>query len=166
MNVMVKPMNAWSLRRFVCLVLVGGCVFASLLPSLALAQDTVAFLSATVRIQGRDGSVHTFRAELATTPTQQRRGLMFRKTLAADAAMLFVFNPPRRIAMWMKNTYIPLDMLFAAADGRIGFIAENTVPRSLTHIAPPLKTAFVLEVPAGTVKRLALRSGDVLHNKN
>ncbi len=90
---------------------------------------------------------------------------MFRKSLDAGTAMLFVFNPPRRIAMWMKNTYIPLDMLFATADGRIVFVAENTVPLSETRIAPPTQTAFVLEIPAGTLKRLGIVLGDVLKYK-
>lgn len=162
---MLKSMNSWVLRRFVHFVLVGGYVFVFLFPLPVQAQDMAAFSSATVRIQGRDGAVHTFRAEVATTQKQQRQGLMFRKSLDADAAMLFVFDPPRRIAMWMKNTYISLDMLFVAADGRIVFIAKNTVPLSETLIAPPIKTAFVLEIPAGTVQRLAIMLGDVLKYK-
>src|SRR5690606_22038441 len=98
------------------------------------------------------------------TPEEQAQGLMFRETLAPDAGMLFVHDRERRLAMWMKNTVLPLDMLFLGYDGTILSIVENTVPFSETVIAPSHPSKAVLELNAGTAARLALAPGDkVLH---
>ena len=89
---------------------------------------------------------------------------MFRRKLAPDAGMLFDYKVPQRITMWMKNTYIPLDMLFIGAGGRIVNIAERTVPRSLAAISSDGNAQAVLEVNGGTARRLGIRPGDmVLH---
>jgi hypothetical protein len=106
------------------------------------------------------GTAHRFNVEIADQPAERQKGLMYRHELAADAGMLFDFGEPQQIAMWMKNTYIPLDMLFIAADGSIRNIAENTVPFSLDTIPSRGAVRFVLEVPAGTAARLGLKAGD------
>lgn len=100
-----------------------------------------------------------FTVELALTPQQQARGLQGRRALAADSGMLFDFGPSSSVAMWMKDTYIPLDMLFIANDGRIIAVAANTTPLSLDVIRPPGLVRAVLELNAGTAARLGLRVG-------
>ncbi len=104
---------------------------------------------------------HVFDVELAVTPNQRSQGLMFRYEMAPEAGMLFDFGPTeRRQSMWMKNTYIPLDMLFIKADGRIESIAERTVPRSLEVISSRGRVRAVLELNGGTASRLGIRPGD------
>jgi uncharacterized membrane protein (UPF0127 family) len=101
-------------------------------------------------------------AEIAATPEARATGLMFRATMAQDHGMLFDFGKPRAIAMWMKNTRISLDMIFADTAGRVIGIAENTVPMSTTTIAVDKPVMAVLEVNAGTARRLGLKPGDRL----
>ena len=108
------------------------------------------------------GESHEFDIELALTPAQQSQGLMFRRQMAANAGMLFFHRRDTVATMWMRNTFLPLDMLFVAADGRIVHIAERTVPQSLTAISAGRQVRAVLEINAGTVRRLAIRSGDRL----
>ncbi len=136
------------------------------LPALpACAQQATAPLQTTgIEILTASGA-HRFRVELALTPEQQAQGLMYRRELAADAGMLFDYGADRPgIAMWMKNTFIPLDMLFIKANGEILNIAERTVPQSLATIAAAGPVRAVLEVNGGTVSRLKIRPGDkVVH---
>ncbi|MFO1242259.1 MAG: DUF192 domain-containing protein [Rickettsiales bacterium] len=101
-------------------------------------------------------------AEVAMTDAEQETGLMYRSSLAENQGMLFPQDPPRRMQMWMKNTYIPLDMIFVGTEGRITMIAESTQPLSLDSIGPAEKVAAVLEVPAGTVKKLSIEEGDTV----
>ena len=107
---------------------------------------------------------HAFDVEIAATEAERQRGLMFRHALAPDAGMLFDYGAPVRVSMWMKNTLIPLDMLYIASDGRIVHIVERTIPHSLVALSAGRSIRAVLEVNAGTVARLELRPGDtVLH---
>jgi hypothetical protein len=103
---------------------------------------------------------HPFRIELATTPEQMAQGLMFRRQLAPDAGMLFDFGQPIMATMWMKNTLIPLDMLFVDQDGRIVNIRERAVPESLDTIAAAAPVRAVIELNGGTAARLDIRPGD------
>jgi uncharacterized protein len=115
-------------------------------------------------IATRDGARHRFRVELAADPAHQTTGLMFRERLGPDEGMLFDWGGPRESSMWMKNTLIPLDMLFIAADGRIHRIAERTVPHSLAAVDSRGPVRATLELAGGTAERLGLRVGDrVLH---
>jgi len=106
----------------------------------------------------------TFRVELAVTVESQAQGLMFRRSLAEDAGMLFVFDPPQAISMWMENTFIPLDMLFIAGDGRIVRIAERTTPLSRERITAGQPVRAVLEINAGTAERFGIREGDLVRH--
>ena len=110
-------------------------------------------------------SVTMLTAEIADTDELRTRGLMFRHFLPADKAMLFDYEQPRPVAMWMKNTNISLDMLFIRADGTIAAIAENTVPQSLDTISVQEPVRGVLELAAGTVKRLGLRVNDKVYHR-
>jgi uncharacterized protein len=113
----------------------------------------------TLEIVTKSG-VQVFSVEMATTEQEKETGLMYRKELADGKGMLFDFSPAQEVSMWMKNTYIPLDMIFIRADGRILRIAENTEPLS-TKIIPSRGLAKgVLEVIAGTAKKYGIEPGD------
>ncbi len=102
----------------------------------------------------------TFSAEVADTEMTRERGLMFRQVMPPDQAMLFDVGSPRPISMWMKNTYVALDMVFVRQDGTIAAIAENTVPKSLDTIGVQEPVRGVIELAAGTAKRIGLAKGD------
>ena len=104
--------------------------------------------------------VHVFSVELATTDKERETGLMYRKELPDGKGMLFDFSPEQQISMWMKNTYISLDMIFIRADGRILRIAENTEPQSLNIISSGGLAKGVLEVIAGTAQKYGIAPGD------
>jgi uncharacterized membrane protein (UPF0127 family) len=135
-----------------------------MLTSYGHAQAPVQFEHSALVIEARSG-VHQFNIELAETPEQRARGLMFREEMAPDAGMLFLETRDRVQTMWMANTALPLDMLFIAADGTIVRIAENTVPFSREIISSRTRVRAVLELNAGTVRRLAISTGDrVIHD--
>lgn len=117
------------------------------------------FGRAVVEIDTATG-LHRFNVEVASTPSQHAAGLMYRAELAPDAGMLFLFERERVVGMWMKNTLIPLDMVFIAGDGRVVSIAENTMPLSERVITSGAPVRAVLEVKGDTVRRLGLRPGD------
>lgn len=119
--------------------------------------------TSTLTLETTSGS-HVFAVELADTDETRQRGLMFREDLAADAGMLFDFETPRIINMWMRNTSLPLDMIFISASGRVAHIAENTVPFSEAIVSSRYEVLSVLEVNAGTARRVGLKTGDqVIH---
>jgi uncharacterized membrane protein (UPF0127 family) len=104
--------------------------------------------------------VQVFSVEMATTEQEKKTGLMYRKELPDGKGMLFDFSPEQQVSMWMKNTYIPLDMIFIQADGRILRIAENTEPLSTRIIPSGGPAKGVLEVIAGTAKKYGIAPGD------
>ena len=106
------------------------------------------------------GGPHKFTVELATTPGQMEQGLMFRKSLPPDAGMLFDYRAPSMASMWMKNTLIPLDMLFVDQQGRIINIHERAVPGSLDPIAAMAPARAVIELNGGTAAHLGIKPGD------
>jgi len=106
------------------------------------------------------GGKQKFDVELAVTEAQQRQGLMYRQRLPADAGMLFLYPAAREVTFWMKNTVIPLDMLFIGDDGRILHIAERAIPGSTATIASMQPARAVLEVNGGTAARLKIQVGD------
>ena len=103
---------------------------------------------------------HEFEVEIAISRMEQARGLMFRTRLASDEGMLFPFDPPREAGFWMKNTVIPLDIIFIGADGRILNIEANAVPYSETQRRSRGKAAAVLELAGGQCARLGIAPGD------
>jgi uncharacterized protein len=104
--------------------------------------------------------VQVFSVEMATTEEEKQTGLMHRKELPDGKGMLFDFSPEQQISMWMKNTYISLDMIFIRADGRILRIAENTEPLSTKIISSGGLAKGVLEVIAGTAQKYGIQPGD------
>jgi uncharacterized membrane protein (UPF0127 family) len=107
---------------------------------------------------------HTFNIEVAETAEQKSRGLMFRRSLADDAGMIFPYAPPQEATMWMRNTYISLDMIFIRADGIVHRIEAGTEPFSEAVIASHGNVAAVLELKAGIAAKVGLKPGDkVVH---
>lgn len=113
----------------------------------------------------RDGTRHTFNVEMALTAEQQTIGEMFRTAVPVDGGMLFDWGTPRPSIMWMKNTLIPLDMVFINADGTIRSIAENTVPHSLAAVDSRGPVRATLELAGGTTARLNIRVGDKVQQR-
>lgn len=103
---------------------------------------------------------HALQVEVMRTPEQRARGLMHRRYMPADRGMLFDFGRTEPVAMWMENTYIPLDMLFIRADGTIVRIAENTEPLSQRTIPSGEPVLSVLEINGGVSRTLGLKPGD------
>jgi len=126
----------------------------------AVAEAPVSFPTSQLEIVNGAGASHGFAVEVATSHQQLAQGLMYRRTLAPDAGMLFDFGEPQPVTMWMKNTLIPLDMVFIAANGAVLGIAERTVPQSLAVIASPGPVRAVLELNGGTADRLGIHAGD------
>lgn len=144
-----------SFRRpiFLFLVLLAGAF------PVAAADD-----AATAVVRTADGTEHSFTVELALTPAEQARGLMYRTELAPDAGMLFIFPDPKRASFWMQNTLIPLDMLFVRQNGRIANIIANAEPETTTSRRSTGRVKAVLEIPGGRAAELGIKAGDlVLH---
>jgi hypothetical protein len=147
------------LRRCLLLVLVlTGCA------AIGHAQGLQTFEKTTLTIETAAGAKH-FEVELALTPAQEEQGLMYRQRLAADAGMLFDFTDTAPRTFWMKNTLIPLDMLFIAANGRVVDIHERAVPLSEDIIPSRVPARAVLELNGGTVSRLGIKVGDLVSYK-
>lgn len=128
------------------------------------AQLDQAFSHSSLQIATPDARLHSFRVWIADTEARRERGLMFVKHLDDDAGMLFIYPSKQRIAMWMKNTYIPLDMLFVATNGRVAKVVEHTEPQSLRTIESGSDVMAVVELSAGTASKLHIRAGaQVIH---
>jgi uncharacterized protein len=113
----------------------------------------------TLEIASKTG-VHSFSVELVATDAEREKGLMYRRELPEGRGMLFDFQAEQPVAFWMKNTYIPLDMIFIRKDGRILRIAENTEPLSERLVPSGGPVLAVLEVIGGTAKKLGIAPGD------
>ena len=121
-------------------------------PARAGGQDTIDIVTKT--------GVHAFSVELASNTAERSVGLMYRKELPEGHGMLFDFLTEQQVQFWMHNTYIPLDMIFIAADGRIVHVAENAKPMSDDLIPSVRPVRAVLEVIAGTVRKFGIAPGD------
>jgi uncharacterized membrane protein (UPF0127 family) len=123
-------------------------------------EDLAAFPRQTLTIHLGSGKKSVeYQVWVADTPRRQAQGLMFVRSLPPRKGMLFVHESPRPIGMWMKNTYIPLDMLFIDARGRIQQIVENTIPHSLDVIRSREPMLAVLEIAGGEARRLGIAPG-------
>jgi uncharacterized membrane protein (UPF0127 family) len=140
------------------LSLMAAAIAASLFAFSAEAQ-LQRFATSELTIVSATGP-HRFTVELAETPEQMEQGLMFRRAMAPDAGMLFDYKAPTVATMWMRNTLIPLDMLFVDARGHIVNIHERAVPQSLDVIAAAAPVRAVIELNGGTAARLGIAPGD------
>ena len=152
------------------IVLVQLLFVALVVPLPAAAQGQSGLPTSSLTIE-TEGGPRKFTVELADTDERRSVGLMHRNAMPADAGMLFDFKRDQNVAMWMRNTRIPLDMLFIARDGRIANIAERAVPFSETTLASKGQVRAVLELNGGTAARLGIKPGDrvihpVFHNAN
>lgn len=111
-----------------------------------------------------DGGAARFAVEIADNDQERAKGLMFRETMPSGSGMLFVYEQPQSVAFWMKNTLIPLDMIFIGADGRVNAVHANAVPGDLTAIPGPPDTLMVLEINGGLAARLGLGEGAELRH--
>jgi hypothetical protein len=136
-----------------------GAALGLALAACASASAPVAPPAPRVLLEGADGRQHAVTVELARTPREQERGLMFRRELAEDAGMLFVFPASERRAFWMRNTLIPLDMIFIDDGGRVAGLVENAEPLTLTPRDPGVPARYVLEVRGGWAARHGVRPG-------
>lgn len=106
-----------------------------------------------------------FATEIATIDETRARGLMFRRSMGEREAMLFHWPGPRVVSMWMRNTYISLDMLFVTADGTVVHVQANTVPQSLEVLSAGREVSAVMEIVAGTAAKFGIRSGSRLKHR-
>ncbi len=127
------------------------------LPAYA-ADDTV------VEVHTAGGDVHQFQVELALDNASRQRGLMFRRDLAPDRGMLFVFPDVRHLSFWMKNTFIPLDIIFIKKNGQIANIVANAEPETLTGRHSKGRAVAVLEIPGGRSAELGIAAGDIVRH--
>ena len=126
-----------------------------------LSCSTNAFES--ISIHGKQ-QTHTFKVEVADSSEERGLGLMHREHLPLDQGMLFIYQKSKIVSMWMKNTLIPLDMIFIDKSGRIQHIHQNAEPGSLDSIRSPVKVWAVLEINAGLVQKYNIQIGDrILH---
>lgn len=109
-------------------------------------------------------TTHTFRVEVADEPAEISRGLMDRTEMAEDAGMIFDFGQPRVASMWMKDTILPLDMLFVDGDGTVLAIAHNTQPGSLRQVSAGVQVKSVIELNAGRADALGIKPGDTVQH--
>ncbi len=106
-----------------------------------------------------------FTIEYALTNSQKEKGLMFRDNLCEKCGMLFDFNSEQKVRMWMKNTKIPLDMVFMNSKKTVVFIAKNTIPNSTNTISTLIPTQYVLELNAGSAQKYGIKIGSIMRNK-
>jgi uncharacterized protein len=142
-------------RRSLTLALLAFLAAAGCAAQIAPVHDLATLKRTTVEIRS-----HRFEVWLAVSPEEKAQGLMFVRDLPADRGMLFLYDRPTEAGIWMKNTYIELDILFIAADGRIVKIAERARPHSLETISPDSLVTGVLELRGGEAARRGLKPGD------
>ncbi len=145
--------SARLLMKIGCALILIGAWLGAPAPSARCAEQQ------TLEIASKTG-VHLFSVELAVTDEERARGLMYRRSLPDSYGMLFDFKRDQEVSFWMRNTYVSLDMIFIRGDGRILRIAENTETESDRLIPSGGPVRFVLEVVAGTAKKLGIEPGD------
>jgi len=142
-----RPAAVLRALGLLCAVLVG------MLPLAACSSDDRLVIHTATGEYG-------FTVEVVDTPEARAKGLMFRQSLAKDAGMLFDFRQEQQTAFWMQNTFIPLDMVFIAANGEVKTVHANAIPHDTTSIPSQVPVQFVLEIPGGRSAEIGLKPGD------
>jgi hypothetical protein len=137
---------------------------AALATAMLISLPLAACSDETRLVVRSDSGEHAFTVEVVDTPETRAQGLMYRQELADDAGMLFDFREERPVSFWMRNTYIPLDMLFIEADGTILNIHVNARPHDTTSIPSDGPVQFVLEIPGGRSDELGIAAGDTVEH--
>jgi uncharacterized membrane protein (UPF0127 family) len=152
----------------IVILMMTGCLLTAnaASPEGAAPEPLSAFPQSLLAIKTHAGKVINFKIWTADTRQREEQGLMFIHEIDEHAGMLFMFPENRRVTMWMKNTYISLDLVFLNAQGKIDYIAANATPRSEKIIGPPTPEYAVLELKGGTCERFGIRVGDVVMHKN
>ena len=159
----INRSRTFGLAKFCLFVAI--TLIATVIPKYLLAQQSPSSFSMTSVVIETRTDAQRLTMELAEDAGQHALGLMGRQSLASDSGMIFVYARPRRVSMWMKDTLIPLDMLFVRLDGIIESIVERTTPLSLTTIRSEKMVRAVIELNAGTAKRLGIEVGNrVIHD--
>ena len=140
---------------------------AAFLPALASAQDVdpdnlIDFGPAEILVIEVESGTHTFNVEVADTLEEQAQGYMYRESVAPDEGMLFEFEEPKIATIWMKNTPIPLDIIFVRSNGRILKIEHNAQPYKLRSASSEATVAAVLELAGGRAEDLGILPGDII----
>ncbi|MEQ7873230.1 DUF192 domain-containing protein [Sphingomonas sp. ASV193] len=128
--------------------------------SATMGQSPAGLAEVPLTVTTAAGKTEKFTVEVAKTPAEQEKGLMFRQQMAPDHGMIFPYDPPVSAIFWMKNTYIPLDLVFVRANGTIARIEENAVPLSEDQIPAGEPIAAVLEINGGRSAQLGIKAGD------
>ncbi|MET0373122.1 MAG: DUF192 domain-containing protein [Rhizorhabdus sp.] len=153
---MARAVRLFGVIAFASLA-VAGCGPTAARSTDGVVQDGVKLIP--LEVETAKGVVH-YQVELAVTPQEQARGLMYRTSLADHGGMIFPMKPPRPASFWMKNTYIPLDLIFIRPDGTIARIAPNAVPEKLDPIESGEPVAAVLEIVGGGAEAAGIAEGD------
>ncbi|HEX3754746.1 MAG TPA: DUF192 domain-containing protein [Rhizomicrobium sp.] len=146
-----------SLLALFAIVALAGCSKKAETSPIGLPMETI-------KVDTDHGS-ETFQVEIAADDASREKGLMFRKSMEADHGMLFVFPIVEGVAFWMKNTVLPLDMVFIRQDGTISSVAANATPFSTQEIPATEPIKAVLELNGGRAEALGIVPGDVVHAK-
>jgi uncharacterized membrane protein (UPF0127 family) len=146
--------------RIAAILAIGLLLSGQSSPQLDLETE---FDKGVLIISANENACYVFDVYLATTRGQQMQGLMFVRDLPEMTGMLFAYSEARTLSMWMKNTYISLDILFIRADGTVSSIARNTEPHSLATISAKEQLNFVLELNAGLTDKLGIEAGSIVH---
>lgn len=141
----------------------GAAVALALLLAVGSGPALAACEEGRAEFRWPDGGAR-FAVEIADDEAERARGLMSRERLAASGGMLFIYDQPQPVSFWMKNTLIPLDMVFIGADGRVMAVHANARPGDLTPIPGPEDTLMVLEIGGGLAARLGLAEGAELRH--
>ena len=148
-----------SLAALLLCVAAPACSSSNAVTNAALERSPAGLEQVPLTIQSKNGP-HKFVVEVARTPEEQAQGLMYRQSLAPDRGMIFPYSPPSQTSFWMKNTLIPLDMVFIRPDGTIARIEANTVPLSLDPVSSGEPVAAVLELAGGRAGELGIAAND------
>ncbi|RUU47612.1 DUF192 domain-containing protein [Mesorhizobium sp. M6A.T.Ca.TU.002.02.2.1] len=157
----------WLTTGVVCaaiaFVVATGAFFHSQQPALADSRAMILAVDPQPLVAVTKGGERSFSIEIADTSAEREAGLMFREEMADDHGMLFVFEEPRDVSFWMKNTPMPLDLIFVGQDGKVRAIKQGE-PQSEAMIWPGEPVRFVLELKAGTAARGGIEDGDLLRH--
>lgn len=168
-----RPQRAWRARAAVLLstltltlawTLVGAFATTAALRAEEAVLDLATYPKGDLVVETAAGGRHRFRVWIADTEPRQRQGLMFVRDLPPDQGMLFVNRPPRPASFWMKNTYIPLDLLFVDTRGKVLHIFERATPLSLEPMGIEAPVRAVLEIKGGESARRGIRTGDLVRH--